>query len=278
MSLFVPARRQMLDELNTINDGVATLSDIVFGTPEATTTEEKAAHGDRDSKVVITGVGAKYHGSTTVFYNRINLATPFANQMLLLEFHEPLSNLYAQLPLLNEQLASVFTEQDLEDFLFPAGQTEGLLPLTAKSGSLDWKGSATIGYRVAAPTALEIPDIHLDGVITPNDTTALEQAALRYSYWDFQLSFDVVGTLQPGPLSTQQITDLIAVFAEIDSTPWTATGPNEYCLEDATVEFNGSAAERGTSALFKNVVVIKLSNKSTLLTGELFLHYNNPEA
>lgn len=278
MSLFVPGRRQMLDELNQINDAVATLADISFGIPENTTDEEKAAHGGRDSKVVLTGVGAKYHSTQTVFYNRINLATPFANQMLLLEFHEPLSNLYAQLSLMNEQLASVFTEQDLEDFLFPAGQTEGLLTLTAKAGSLDWKGNTTIGYRVAAPTELEIPDIHLDGVMTPNDTTALEQAALRYSYWDFQLNHTFMESLQVGALTGQQITDLIAMFAEIDQTPWTAVGPTEYCLEGATVEYNGSAAERGTSQLFKNVAVIKLSNKSTLLTGELYLHYNIPEA
>lgn len=278
MPLFVPARVQILAELNQKNDAVATLADIAFGTPEPTSAEEKTDHGNRDTKCELTGVGAKYYGKKTIFYNRIHMSTPFANQMLMLEFHHPVTNLYGQLDLLNEQLASVFTEQDIEDWVFPFNGVgyEDVLPLVAKPGSLDWKGDTAIGFRIIDPTAIEIPDIHLDGVMTPNDSTQLEQAALRYSYWDFQLNYAFVSALPVGALTGEQIAELIAIFSEIDATPWTATGPNEYCLEGATVEYNGTATERGTSQLFKNVVVLKLTNKSTLLTGELYLHYNNP--
>lgn len=278
MALFVPAPQQWLKELNQLNDAVATLSDISFGIPSPTTPEEKLKFSNKDTKCIMTGVGAKYHGSQTIYYNRIELSTPFANQLLLLRFVEPVTNLYGVRDQLNEQLATTFLESDLEDFTFQSELQEGVLVLTAKAGSHGWKGNVSIGYELISPEVIKIPDIHLDGVMTPNDSILLEQAALRYSYWDFKLNRDFIDTLLEGDLTNQQATDLIELFSEIDATPWVATGTSEYSLSGAKVLYNGPASTWATSRQFKNVVVIELSAQSTLLTGRLYLHYNNPEA
>lgn len=278
MALFVPTPQQWLKELNQKNDAVATLSDISFGVPSPTTPEEKLQFSNKDTKCLMTGVGAKYHGTQTIYYNRIDLSTPFANQLLLLQFVSPVSNLYGVRDQLNQQLATTFLETDIEDHIFDPELAEGVLVLTAKAGSHGWKGSVSIGYELTEPDVIEIPDIHLDGVMTPNDSVLLEQAALRYSYWDFKLNREFIDTLVVGAVTTEQATGLIALFAEIDTTPWVATGASEYSLDGATVLYNGPASTWATSRQFKNVVVIELSAQSTLLTGRLYLHYNNPEA
>lgn len=278
MALFVQPKVQWVKELNALNDAVATLADLSFGVPEPTTDQEKIDFSNKDTKCLITGVGGKYYGSTHIYYNRIDLSTPFANQLVLLKFVAPVTTLYDKRLELNRQLASTFEEADLEDFLFTAGAAEGVLTLTAKPGSYGWKGSVQLAYVVEEPTVLEIPDVHLDGIMTPNDSTLLEQAALRYAFWDFKLNRAFIDTLAVGGLTTEQAEGLVAIFAEIDSTPWTTATASEYSLAGAQILYNGPASDWAISRQFKNVVVIELSNQSTLMTGRLYLHYNDSEA
>ena len=183
MALFVTTETQWVKELNSKNDAVATLADLLFGTPTATTAEEKTATG-KDTKCTVTGQGAKYYGTTTIYFNRLDLSTPFANQLVLVEFHQPVTTLYDQLALFNESLSTVFTEHDVEDWVFDPVKTEGVFTLTAKSGSAGWKGSVDLAYVVTNPDIVAIPDVKLDGVMTPNNSTDLEQADLRYCWWD----------------------------------------------------------------------------------------------
>lgn len=276
MPLFVHARQQHLAELNKLNDAVATMADIEFGVPEDTTAEEKAAKSNKDTKVLLKGVGAKYHGQKTVYYNRLHLSTPFANQAILLELIAPVTSLYQQLEEINSQLSTTFAEEDLVDVDLSQAETTGILKLEAKPGSYGWKGDVSLAYEIVDPYLIEIPDVNLDGVMTPNDSTLLEQAALRYSYWDFHLNRAFIDTLVAGPLSTADATALIAIFNDIDTTAWVATGEGNYSLDGAEILYNGTAGEWATSRLFKNVLVIQLSAKSTLLTGNLYLHYNDP--
>ena len=278
MALFVQPKVQWVAELNALNDAVMTLADVSFGVPEPTTAEEKLAFSNKDTKCLMTGVGGKYYGSTNIYFNRIDLSTPFANQLVLLKFVAPVTTLYEKRAELNEQLAATFEELDLEDFSFEMGASEGILTLTAKPGSYGWKGSVQLAYVVEEATVLEIPDIHLDGVMTPNDSTLLEQAALRYAFWDFHLNRAFIDTLVVGALPVEQAATLVTIFDEIDDTPWITTGPGEYSLAGAQVLYNGPAGDWAISRQFKNVVVIELSNQSTLLTGRLYLHYNDPEA
>lgn len=276
MPLFVSAQLQHVAELNKLNDAIATVADLQFGVPEDTTAEEKAAKSNKDTKVELTGVGAKYHGKKTVYYNRQHLSTPFANQSILLELIAPVTSLYQQLDDINSQLATTFSQDDLEDVDLTNAETTGVLKLTAKAGSYGWKGDVSLGYAITDPYLIQIPDVNLDGVMTPNDSTLLEQAALRYSYWDFHLNRAFIDTLVAGPLKPADVTALIAIFNDIDTTAWVATGEANYSLDGAQILYNGTAGEWATSRLFKNVLVIQLSAKSTLLTGNLYLHYNDP--
>lgn len=277
MALFVQTPVQFVKELNKLNDAVATLGDLSFGVPEPTTEQEKT-DTKKNTKCIITGVGAKYHGTHPIFYDRLDLSTPFANQMMLLSFVQPVTTLYAAREELNEQLSTTFLEADIEDFIFQPNQAEGILELKAKSGSLGWRGSVSIAYVLETPTIIEIPDVELDGVMTPNDSTLLEQAALRYAYWDFHLNRAFIDTVVVGDLPANQATALLDIFKDIDKTPWVATGTSEYSLDGAKVLYNGPSTDWAICRQFKNVLVIELSAKSTLMTGRLYLHYNNPEA
>ena len=276
MALFVPAAKQMVAELNSKNDAVATLADLLFGTPEATTAEEQTTTG-KETKVKITGQGSKYYGETYVYYNRLDLSTPFANQLLRLDFHNPITTLYDQLYLVNEQLSTVFTEQDLEDHVFDPLATEGVLTLTAKPGSLGWKNSTSIAYSVINPTLVEIPDIKLDGVMTPNNTTDLEQAALRYSWWDFKDNRDWFQSLAVGDLSVADQATMAAILTSVDNTQWTTAGAAEYSLTGAKVIYVGNDTSWAISNLFPNVLVIELSSDCLLMTGRMYLHFSDPE-
>ena len=276
MALFVPAAKQMVAELNSKNDAVATLADLLFGVPETTTTEEQTTTG-KETKVKITGQGAKYYGETYLYYNRQSLASPFANQLLRLDFHNPVTTLYDQLGLLNEQLSTTFAETDLEDYVFDPLQTEGVLPLVAKAGSLGWKGNSSIAYSVINPALVAIPDVQLDGVMTPNNTTDLEQAALRYSWWDFKDNRDWFLSLTAGDLSTADQATLAAILTTVDGTQWAATGPAEYTLAGAKILYVGNDTSWAVSNLFPNVMVVELSAQCLLMTGRLYLHFSDPE-
>ena len=276
MALFVSAPQQFVAELNSKNDAVATLADLLFGVPEATTAEEQTSTG-KETKTKVTGQGAKYYGETWIYYNRQNLSTPLANQLLKIDFHHPVTTLYDQLYLLNEQLSSTFTEQDIEDHVFDPAVTEGVITLTAKAGSLGWKGSVSVAYDVIDPTDVVIPDVLLDGVMTPNNSTDLEQAALRYSWWDFKDNRDYFLGLSVGDLSAEDQSTLRDILIAVDGTQWSLTGPAEYTLAGAKVIYVGNDVSQAISTLFPNVLVIELSSQCLLMTGRLYLHFSDPE-
>lgn len=276
MSLFVQTEVQFIKRLNQLNDAVATPANISFGVPTLTTPEEKLATG-KDVKCVITGIGEKYYGSSEIFFNRIDLSTPFANQLVSIDFQLPATTLYDQMHLLNEEFSSTFTENDLENFTFPEGETEGLITLTAKPTSLGWKGSVVLAYNMDSPALVLIPDAHLDGVMTPNDTTLLEQASLRYSVRDFKVHRDWIDLQTPGLMDATQLEALRVILNGTDGTPWVISGESEYSLDGAEIIYNGDDVEYITNRTFANVLVVKLSNKSILCSGTLYLHYSNVE-
>lgn len=282
MALFRPLEQQWISELNAKNDAVMSLGDIQFGPGMPTTPEELASKG-KDSKCLMTGINSMYYGSTYLYYNRLNLATAFANQLIKLKFYPPVDTFYHQLENFNDYFASIFTQDDLEDVVLDPVATEGLITITAKSTSRGWQGSVTMAYEVLEPEKVLIPDVNLDGVMTPNDSTLLEQAALRYSAYDFINDADTLLGFPLGVLSAANITTLKAILAKYDNAPWMETGIAPYSLEGAEVIFTGQRPEAAEWIINYNlagetsthgVCVINLSDKSTTAVGTLYLHFH----
>ncbi len=288
MALFRPLEQQWIDELNVLNDAVMKISDVEFGPGEATTEEEASTKGKK-SKCLLTGINSLYYGSLYVYYDRINLATAFANQMIKVKLYPPIDTFYGQLENFNSYFSSIFTQNDLEDFVLDAGVTEGFITITAKPTARGWYGSVQIAYEILEPEKILVPDVNLDGVMTPNDSTLLEQASLRYSAKDF---IDDAATLQAfplGPMVSADITTLKTVLAKYDNAAWVETGVAPYSLEGAEVLYSGMGDEAraggwminwnmvGDPAL-QGVVVIKLSASSTTSVGSLYLHFHKESA
>ena len=282
MALFRPVELQWISELNAKNDAVMSLGDVQFGPGEVTTAEELASKG-KDSKCLMTGINSMYYGSTYLYYDRINLATAFANQLIKLRFYPPIDNFYNQLENFNDYFASVFTQDDLENFDIDLSATEGTVQITAKPTSRCWQGSVMMAYEVLEPEKVLIPDVLLDGVMTPNDSILLEQASLRYAAYDFIVDADVLLALPLGPLSAANVTALKSILATYDSTPWQETGIAPYSLDGAEVLFTGQRPAASEWIINYNlsgdtrthgVCVVQLSDKSTTAVGTMYLHFH----
>ena len=276
MALFVTGEHQHIAELNARNSAFATASDLVFG-PREDVTPEEFIENNKESKRLVTGVSAKYYGSTYVFYNRLSLETAFANQLVMLEFVHPVTTLYDQMDVVNDKLGTVFTEADLDNFNFDVQATEGIITLTAKAGHAFWKDSVTLAYRVTTPEIVVIPDVHLDGVMTPNDSTVLEQAALRYSPLDFMDHSAWLEGLQIGELSEADRIYMRDMLYAMDGKTWSATDVAEHSLAGVKLVYIGDDLSYVVNRQFTLVAVFELSASSTLATGNLYLHYTKPE-
>lgn len=272
MPLFVSGEIQHLRELNSLNDAIATASDISFGVREEPTAEEIAAH-NKESKRKLSGVSANYHGETYIYYDRLDLESAFANQLISVEFVAPMTTLYDQLATLNEKLSTIFTTADIEDFTFDPGLTEGILSLNAKPNHPFWKGGVLIAYSVTTVAPIAIPDVYLDGVMTPNASIAEEQAALRYAAYNFM---DHATWFEALPLDVLDATAkdyLRDALTAMDSSAWVSTGVAPYSLQGVKLLYTGDDVAWIVNRQYPYVAVFELTDSSTVSKGRLYLHY-----
>ena len=275
MSLFRHVPMQLVADLNRLNDAVATVNDLVFDQVRPTTEDEKALKG-RDSTARLHGQGHKYFGVTQIYYNRLKLETAFANQLIKLTFLKPFTSLYEQFEALNEEFASVFTKDDLEDFtIAPSEESFGVLTLTAKPESLGWQGSVQIAYEVIDPVQVDIPDTELDGYMTPNERIDVTQASLLYAAYDFKIDSVWLTSLQAGPLGPVDIARLRdALMAKRNDIDWAVTGAAPYSLSGASLTYRGTNPDELVNKLYKQGAVFQLGTTSTAVEGQLYLHYS----
>ena len=275
MSLFRHVPMQLVADLNRLNGAVATVNDLVFDQVRPTTEDEKALKG-RDSTARLLGQGHKYFGVTQIYYNRLKLETAFANQLIKLTFLKPFTSLYDQFEVINEEFASVFTKDDLEDVTIEPSEEEfGVLTLTAKPQSLGWQGSVQIAYEVIDPVNVDIPDTELDGYMTPNERIDVTQASLLYAAYDFNIDRVWLESLQPGPLDATAIARLRdALLAKRNDIDWAVTGEALYSLSGVSLTYRGTNPDELVNKLYKQGAVFQLGTSSTAVEGQLYLHYS----
>ena len=275
MSLFRHVATQLVENLNSLNDAVATINDVGFDQVRPTTAEEVATSG-KNTAARLYGKSSKYYNEATVFYNRIRLDTAFANQLIKLTFNKPFTSLYSQFSVLNDEFSAVFTEEDIEDVVpEDPDATSGVITLTAKSGSLGWLGSVDMVYEIIEPELLNIPDTELDGYLTPNERIDVSQASLLYAAYDFKDNSTWLESLAQGPLAPADLALLRDALAAKDpDINWVTAGVAPYSLQGATLEYRGTNQAMFINTLYKQAVVITLSDISTAVEGTLYLHYS----
>lgn len=275
MPLFRHVATQLVENLNSLNDAVATINDVGFDQVRPTTPEELATKGT-NTAARLHGKGSKYYNEATVFYNRIRLDTAFANQLIKLTFNKPFDSLYSQFAVLNDEFSSVFTTEDLEDVI-PADPeaSSGVITLTAKAESLGWIGSVEMAYEIIEPELMQIPDAELDGYLTPNERIDVSQASLLYAAYDFKDNATWLESLEQGPLAPADLVLLRDALAAKDpDINWVTSGTAPYSLQGAVLEYRGTNQAMFINTLYKQAVVITLSEVSTAVEGTLYLHYS----
>lgn len=275
MAMFRHVPTQMIEALNKQNDAVATTSDIVFDNVRPATPDEIALKG-KDSYCRARGISHKYYGVRPIYYNRLKLQTAFANQLIKLTFLKPFNSLYDQFDTLNQEFSSVFTKDDLEDFIPEDPQQDiGILTLKAKPDALGWAGEVQIAYELINPTIVEIPDTNLDGVMTPNERIDVSQASLLYTAYDFKVDSTWLEGLPVQALSAEDITRLRdALTAKRPDLDWAETGSAPYSLAGTELIYIGNQKDSIVNKLYKQVAIFKLGTSSTGVDGHLFLHYS----
>lgn len=275
MSLFRHVPTQLVESINRLNDAVATVADLIFDEVRPTTEAEVAQKG-KNTCMRVRGNSHKYYGTKLMYYDRLNLQTAFANQMVKVTFLKPFNSLHSQIEQLNEEFAATFTIADFEDFTpeDPNAET-GVLTLTAKADSLGWQGTVSLAYEVIDPIIMAIPDTELDGILTPNQRLDVEQATLMYAAFDFKTEGVWFEGLTPGVLEAGQISHLKdALLAVRPDVQWALTGSDKYSLEGVNLKYVGQDPENIVNSLYKQVAIFQLSESSTGVVGHLFLHYS----
>jgi len=275
MALFRHVPTQMIEDLNRLNDSVATTADVTFTDVRPATPDEIALKG-KDSFCRARGISHKYYGTRPIYYNRLKLQSAFANQLIKLTFLKPFTSLYDQFDVLNQEFSSVFTKDDLEDFI-PEDPNAliGVMKMTAKPESLGWIGEAQIAYELIDPIIVEIPDTNLDGIMTPNERVDVSQASLLYTAYDFKVDSTWLEGLPVQVLGADDITRLRdALLAKRPDLDWAESGAAPYSLEGVELVYIGQQKDYIINKLYKQVAVFKLGTTSTGVAGHLFLHYS----
>jgi len=276
MALFITGEMQHIAEMNALNRAYITASDISFG-PREEPTPEELAEKQKESKRLVTGISSKYFGQAYIYYDRLSMETAFANQLIMLKFVKPATTLYAHLEELNEQLSTVFTQADLEDFTFPVDEETGIMTLTAKEGNPFWHEYVTIAYELIESDVISIPDVELDGIMTPNSSIVGEQASMRYSALDFKDSANFFHSLTLGELDEAARTTLATALTAMDGCPWNINNSADYSLAGVKLVYIGEEPEWVVNRQFRYVAVFELSDSSILSRGLMYLHYTTPE-
>jgi len=150
MSIYLDSKADLAAMFSVKAGIIVPVSDLVFGTPVATTAAEKTLYGKN------TKVGVKFTdsstlgmGGTKVFYDRLDV-TPLG----LANFRGIAvtggQNLAAMLPVLKNLSGATFTSDDLvEHSTVDDGDGGITFLIESKPDSLGWFGSVTVAFNVA---------------------------------------------------------------------------------------------------------------------------------
>ena len=282
MPLFQDPLTAILNAIDTQN-GVSLIEDqYIFGNP----TPYSDPQGALNTQMLITvnDVESPYTGSTTVYYNRLNLAV-LATQLVLPLKINGLTTINQVVNAMNSffGLGMATDGSDIVDGpLTVAEDGSGTVSLVANANSLGWIGSCELPFILGNfNLATSVTSTTLNGLLYPDETvTPVMPFGEFYSYWrDFTAQETDLASMST---STTDMTLLATDLTENTGNAWSATSATRYSVQGATIIYNGTVADcpgwnNGASTpnpAYENVMVVQLNPSFSLgYAGYLVLHY-----
>lgn len=264
----------ILNAMSLQNGGVSLVKgQYTFGDPAVL----NPAEGIANTSIVVTALvpASPYQGPVTVKYRRLDLAD-IAN---LVPIDLPSDNIATTMDvatLLNTTYGFNFTSDDIESS--PVSLTDGVgtATLVAKALSKGWVGTVDIALNKGGYAIDEyVTNRVLPGLFYP-DVDPTKPLATMYSYWrDFSANKTDLTAVATGTANLQTIHDVLLANTSND---WLMSGVGRFSLEGATVSYNGPTSnyQRANTTMYTSVCVVDLSASCQGYSGQLFLHYGNP--
>lgn len=250
---------------------------LVLGTP---TTNQSAY--ERDTQITATATAKlteldDYEGSTTLYYDRINIGAYLRNVAPILIDAPDATKMRDIWPIIKERFGLGLTAEEIVNDELNWDTVNGQL-LRVVSSCLAWTGSVRILMKSRVP--------NLDDIVAVKELNGLKffGQGIRASGEVYSYSRDITDyasltqSLVAGTvISDIQVADLLS---EVTKDPWTLDDePAGHNLYNARVEFNGLLGDRiPIRAGFTHALEISLDENYCVAVGSpLIFYYNTDE-
>lgn len=200
------------------------------------------------------------------------------------------STVHELLPIFNARYGTGLTTADFKDGPMNLdSEGNGTVTMIAELESKEWTGTVTfMVLKGDYSLALQIEKSVLDGLVYPDGTmgsaTPPKFIGEAYSYpMDFTAFYDRFMVLAMGPLvggTAGMATVVDALNAAEGRIVWQGDNNASWGLAGATVLYNGlnNKPEYPTNPRYTHVCVVKLPATNTQFSGNLIMHYADPNA
>lgn len=279
MALYKQPIPAILEAIRLQNGVELVQNEYTYGSPTNIPVENEGLDNMVNTSMLITALnpGSPYDGQVTVKIRRLDLS----DLIKLVPMTIRGSNLNTTLDValrLNKLYGTNFTADDIESTPTEFVDGSGTCTLVAKSGSAMWTGSVdvTVVYG-AIPIETVVTVTKLPGLPYPA-ADASKPFAWAYSYWRDLSSFET--TLQTVEVGTDSLQDIRDVLFANTGDAWVVTGAARFSLDGANVTYHGdTSGNPEANPEYDKVIVVAVSPTLCLgWAGDLYLHYNLPEA
>ena len=284
MPLYTEIKTTLIDNLNKLNGSSVKVAELTFSKPQSTGGKWNGKDVTQNTAVRITATpGASWTGTTVLLYNRLNLndlATLIGNVVKV----SGVDSIYKFVSALNSFYGLGLLQSDFKDEAISINsEGTGLVKLTALDTSLGWTGTWEVSIvkgDANLSDAVTKPD--LDGIYYPvsEDTSSRLAQAIFYGT-DFTDVYDTIKAYAVGKVLDDDMLAMINAHQVYSpGIKWlndsTRAGPSN--LYGARVVSNGAAAgvEYANTDKYEFVLVMKPSESTTAIRGNLLFHYNKP--
>lgn len=315
MRAFNPVAGPCLTAFNKANGTALTLEQVEFGDMRPTDSITPRPDTTRNTAITMkTLPGAPFTGETTLYYDRIQLATPFKNAPLqsllgLSATHE--KTIHALLPLINRRLGTQFVEEEIEDAPLRLEKGFDVITVRTTGKSRQFVGSVKLQVTTGPDPLVDVVVPYMGELWYKDHVVAASVVgqplintwppALRTYLTDYSISADFLRTVPAYPEYTP-ITDtafglkLAAALKAVDTVSWvfqsTMAGANLWRawpiyngpIEDFKADnqldepYYADAMEHMRSDEFDNVLVLMTNGSWTDPYGFrscIVVHYND---
>ena len=290
MSLYKSFDQQFFADLVAKNGVVIKPSDVVITQIKSIvgTTIGETTGCNTQLRLLATEAG-RWDGKTPIYYNRY-LAKDLKVLLGPTISVAGASTVHELIPIFNARYGTAFSTADFKDGPMDLDSDgNGTVTMVAEPESKEWMGTVTfMVVKGDYSLALQIKKATLDGLKYPDGTMGSavppKFIAEAYSYpMDFSAFYARMLAVKLGVLTgaTADMTTIVdALNAAEGRIVWMGDNNAQWGLADAVVLHNGlnNKPEYPTNPRYTHVCVVKLPATNTQFSGNLIMHYADPNA